>query len=135
MITFYDKKVQIDSTNNPEGTVEHLVVDVCEQMHIGEEKFGNILLAVTEAVDNAIIHGNKNNPNKKVELGYLSSKQDITFAITDEGEGFNINTITDPTTPENSESIGRGIFIMKALSDKLEFLSKEKTVLLSFNLN
>jgi anti-sigma regulatory factor (Ser/Thr protein kinase) len=135
MITFYDKTVLINPNNNPEGTVEHLVVDVCEQMHIGEEKFGNILLAVTEAVDNAIIHGNKNNPDKKVELGYHSSKQDVTFAVTDEGEGFNVNTITDPTTPENPENIGRGIFIMKALSDKLQFLPEEKTVLLSFNLN
>ena len=135
MTTLYDKTILINPNNNPEGTVEHLVVDVCEQMHIGKEKFGNILLAVTEAVDNAIIHGNKNNPDKKVELGYHSSKQDVTFAVTDEGEGFNINTITDPTTPENPESIGRGIFIMKALSDKLQFLPEEKTVLLSFNLN
>jgi anti-sigma regulatory factor (Ser/Thr protein kinase) len=135
MITFYDKKVQIDSTNNPEGTVEHLVVDVCEQMHIGEEKFGNILLAVTEAVDNAIVHGNKSNADKNVELGYHSSKEEITFSVTDEGEGFDINIITDPTTPENPENKGRGIFIMKALSDKLQFLSGERTVLLSFNLN
>jgi serine/threonine-protein kinase RsbW len=135
MTALYNKKVQINPTNNPEGTVEHLIVDVCEQMHLGEEKFGNILLAVTEAVDNAIIHGNKNNPDKNVELGYHSSKQEITFAVTDEGEGFDITHITDPTTPENPENIGRGIFIMKALSDKLEFLSKEKTVLLSFNLN
>jgi serine/threonine-protein kinase RsbW len=135
MITFYDKKVQIDSTNNPEGTVEHLVVDVCEQMHIGEEKFGNILLAVTEAVDNAIVHGNKSNPDKNVELGYHSSKEEITFAVTDQGEGFDIKNVTDPTKPENPENAGRGILIMKMLSDKLEFLSEEKTVLLSFNLN
>ena len=135
MITFYDKKVLINPDNNPEGAVEHLVVDVCEQMHIGEEKFGNILLAVTEAVDNAIIHGNKNNPDKNVELGYHSSKEEITFAVTDQGEGFDITYVTDPTKPENPENAGRGILVMKMLSDKLEFLSEEKTVLLSFNLN
>lgn len=135
MITLYDKIIQINPSNNPEGVVEHMVVNVCEQMHIGEEKFGNILLAVTEAVDNAIVHGNKNDPHKKVELGYLSSKKDIIFAVTDEGEGFNVNNITDPTKPENPENIGRGILVMKMLSDKVEFLSEEKTVLLSFNLN
>ena len=135
MISLYDKSIQINPNNNPDSAVEYMVVDVCEQMHIGEEKFGNILLAVTEAVDNAIVHGNKNNPHKKVELGYLSSKKDITFAITDEGEGFDVKKVTDPTKPENPENMGRGIFIMKALSDKLEFLSEEKTVLLSFNLN
>ena len=135
MISLYDKTVHINPNNNPEGVVEHMVVDVCEQMHIGEEKFGNILLAVSEAVDNALVHGNKNNPEKHVELSYLSSKQEITFAVTDEGDGFDITTISDPTTPENPENIGRGILIMKTLSDKLNFLPEEKTVLLSFNLN
>ena|ERR1700739_4891868 len=135
MTTIYDKKVQINPTNNPEGTVEHLVVDICEQMRIGEEKFGNILLAVAEAVDNAIIHGNKNNPEKNVELAYSSSKEEITFAVTDQGEGFDVKKVTDPTKPENPENMGRGILIMKMLSDKLEFLREEKTVLLSFHLN
>lgn len=135
MTTLYDKTVHINPNNNPDGVVEHMVVDVCEQMHIGEEKFGNILLAVSEAVDNAIIHGNKNNPAKSVELSYLSSKQEITFAVTDEGEGFNIDAVSDPTKPENPENVGRGILIMKTLSDKLNFLPEEKTVLLSFNLN
>jgi serine/threonine-protein kinase RsbW len=135
MTTLYDKKVQIGSSNNPEGVVEHLVVDACEQMHIGEEKFGNILLAVSEAVDNAIVHGNKNNPDKNVELSYHSSQEEITFSVTDEGEGFNVNAITDPTILENPENSGRGILIMKMLSDKLHFLPEEKTVLLSFYLN
>jgi len=92
-------------------------------------------LAVTEAVDNAIVHGNKSNPAKNVELGYHTSKEEITFAVTDQGEGFDITNVTDPTKPENPENAGRGILIMKMLSDKLEFLSEEKTVLLSFNLN
>ena len=135
MITLLNKKIQINSQTNPEGVVERAIVDVCEEMQIGEEKFGNILLAVTEAVDNAIEHGNKNNPDKSVELAYLSSKEELTFAVTDQGQGFDINKITDPTKPENPENAGRGILIMKMLSDKLEFLSEEKTVLLSFNLN
>ena len=130
-----EKKIQISFGNKAECVVEHLVIGACEQMHIGEEKFGNILLAVTEAVDNAIEHGNKNNPNKIIELGYQSSPQKITFAVTDEGQGFDVRNITDPTNIENSGNAGRGILIMKMLSDKLEFLSERKTVLLSFNLN
>ncbi|HEX7413753.1 MAG TPA: ATP-binding protein [Bacteroidia bacterium] len=135
MTTLYDKTVEINSKDNSECVVEHIVVDVCEQMQIGEQRFGNILLAVNEAVDNAIEHGNKNNPDKKVELAYHSSKEEITFAVTDQGQGFDAKHITDPTKLENPENVGRGILIMKLLSDKLEFLSEEKTVLLSFNLN
>jgi anti-sigma regulatory factor (Ser/Thr protein kinase) len=136
MITLLNKKIQINSQTNPEGVVERAIVDVCEEMQIGEEKFGNILLAVTEAVDNAIEHGNKNNPDKKVELSYQSSPAEITFSITDQGHGgFDFTKVTDPTKPENPENAGRGILIMKMLSDKLEFLNEEKTVLLSFNLN
>lgn len=138
MTTLFENKIQINAATNPEGIVERTIIDVCEQMHIGEEKFGNILLAVTEAVDNAIEHGNKNNPDKNVELSYHSSPKEITFAVTDQGDqahGFDITHVTDPTKPENPKNEGRGIFIMKTLSDKLEFLNEEKTVLLSFNLN
>lgn len=135
MTLLIDKKIQINSKTNPESAVEHAVVSICDQLNIGEEKFGNILLAVTEAVDNAIAHGNKNNPNKNVQLSYHSSKEEITFSITDEGVGFDLSRVTDPTSPENPENAGRGILIMKMLSDKLEFLNEEKTVQLSFNLN
>ncbi len=135
MSLLIDKKIHITSKNNPESAVEHVVVNVCEQLKISEKKFGNILLAVTEAVDNAIAHGNKHNPDKNVQLSYHSSKEEITFAVTDEGIGFDMANVTDPTKPENPEHAGRGILIMKMLSDKLEFLNEEKTVLLSFNLN
>lgn len=136
MLTVLNKKIQINSQANPESVVERAIVGVCEEMQIGEEKFGNILLAVTEAVDNAIEHGNKKNPEKNVELSYQSSPEEITFAVTDQGNGgFDFSHLTDPTKPENPENAGRGILIMKMLSDKLEFLNEEKTVLLSFNLN
>jgi serine/threonine-protein kinase RsbW len=135
MSSFIDKRILIFS-QNAENTVENTVVSICEELHIGEEKFGNILMAVTEAVDNAIMHGNKNNPQKTVELSYQYSDKDVTFAVTDEGErGFDIEKVTDPTKPENPAEVGRGILLMKMLSDKLEFLNEEKTVLLSFNLN
>ena len=135
MELLFDKKIQINSKTNADGTVERTIVEVCEQMQIGEEKFANILLAVSEAVDNAIEHGNKNNPDKNVQLSYQSSPKEIVFAVTDQGQGFDLSDITDPTKPENPENAGRGILIMKMLSDKLEFLNEEKTVLLSFNLN
>jgi len=131
-----NKQVSISPKNNPEGVVEHMVVNVCDEMNIKEEKFGNILLAVTEAVNNAIEHGNQNSPEKTVQLSYKSSPEQITFTVADQGQGFDLKSVPDPTQPESKDpEAGRGIFVMRHLADKMEFLDKGNKVLLSFNLN
>ncbi len=131
-----DKQVNINPKNNPEGVVEHMVVSLCEKMNIKDEQFGNILLAVTEAVNNAIEHGNKNCPEKNVLLSYISSPEQLTFTVSDQGQGFDHKQVADPTHPESKDpEAGRGIFVMKHLADKMEFLDNGNKVLLSFNLN
>jgi serine/threonine-protein kinase RsbW len=136
MIQAIEKQLHISPKNNPEGVVEQMVVSLCEKMNIKEEKFGNILLALTEAVNNAIEHGNKNNPEKTVQLSYDSSPEALTFTVSDQGQGFDLKNVTDPTLPESADpEAGRGIFVMKHLADKMEFLDNGNKVLLSFNLN
>jgi len=136
MIQTTDRQVNISPKNNHEGIVEHMVVSLCEEMNIMEEKFGNILLAVTEAVSNAIEHGNKNSPEKTVQLSYQSSPVQVIFTVADQGQGFDLKLVPDPTQPESKDpEAGRGIFVMKHLADKMEFLDNGKKVLLSFNLN
>lgn len=131
-----DKQLNIDLKANPEGVVEKVITNLYDKMIIGEEQFGNILLAVTEAVNNAVEHGNKNNPNKTVQLSYTSSQKEITFMVSDQGQGFDLSEVPDPTHPENhNPEAGRGIFVMKHLADKLELQDNGKKVLLSFNLN
>ena len=130
-----DNQVQITKKNNPEGVVERMVVSLCEKMNIKEEKFGNILLALTEAVDNAIEHGNQNHPDKTVELSYKASPEWVTFTVSDQGQGFDPSHVTDPTHPENISDTGRGLFVMKHLADKIEFEENGKKVVLSFNHN
>jgi serine/threonine-protein kinase RsbW len=130
-----ENQVIIKKGNNPEGIVERIVVNVCEQMNIKEEKFGNILLALTEAVDNAIEHGNQNNPDKAVELSYRASGSDVTFTVADQGQGFDPSHVSDPTHPQSGSEEGRGLFVMKHLADKVAFEENGKKVVLSFNLN
>ncbi len=130
-----ENQVKITKLNNPEGVVERMVVSLCEKMNIKEEKFGNILLALTEAVDNAIEHGNKNNPDKSVELSYKTSPEGVTFTVSDQGQGFDPKNVSDPTHPENISEEGRGLFVMKHLADKIAFEENGKKVVLSFNLN
>lgn len=101
---------------------EDLVDDVCRMNNIHEDHFGNVLIAVTEATNNAIHHGNLDDKNKKVAISVKRTVKDLCFVVKDEGSGFNFNDLPDPTAPENIEKEnGRGIFLMKSLADDVKF--------------
>ncbi|MCH2235824.1 MAG: ATP-binding protein [Crocinitomicaceae bacterium] len=117
--------------NLPE--VEAMIEKVCEELGVNEELFGNVLIAVTEAVNNAIIHGNKSQPSKKVTIIVNKKAQEVIFTVGDEGAGFDFENIPDPTAPENIEKLnGRGIFLMKNLSDNVEFEANGTKVNITF---
>ena len=102
--------------------VELFIDTVCEGLKLNEDHYGNILIAVTEAVNNAIIHGNGNNEDKKVKVDVETGEDRVVFIVADEGSGFDFNNLPDPTAPENIEKPdGRGIFLMKNLSDEVNF--------------
>jgi serine/threonine-protein kinase RsbW len=82
----------------------------------------DVEIALREALANAIIHGNHENPRKHVHVRCRCQRDNVSIAVKDEGLGFDINKMPDPTTPENSGSIhGRGIYLMKALMDEVHF--------------
>ena len=115
--------------------VESLIDEVCEEWQVGEDNYGNILIAVTEAVNNAIQHGNKLDPEKSFELEVDSTESQVTFKVRDEGPGFNFEDLPDPTDPQNIENPhGRGIFLMKHLADTVEFSEEGRVVELKFKL-
>lgn len=100
---------------------------------INEDFYAKVLIALTEAVNNAVLHGNKNDSRKKIDITFLESESYVTFKVSDEGEGFHYEYIPNPTDPENITKFnGRGIFIMKNLSDELKFEDGGKTVVLKF---
>ncbi len=128
---------QLELPSNVEGLhiIEKLIETICSTYKLNEDHYGNILVGVTEAVNNAIYHGNKSDPNKKVHVGFETTPQTITFSVRDEGPGFDFNNVPDPTEPENLEKpSGRGIFLMKALADGVLFSEDGRCVLLSFNM-
>ena len=118
------------------NVVEQMINTACEEHEVNEDYYGNILIALTEAVNNAIHHGNKSNPNKEDNLELTSSGSTLTFVIEDEGPGFDYNNLPDPTDPKNIEKPhGRGVFLMKNLSDSIEFLNDGSKVKMNFNLD
>jgi serine/threonine-protein kinase RsbW len=79
-------------------------------------------IALREALANAIIHGNLENPRKHVEVTCRCEPEEVSIAVKDEGRGFDIDQLADPTAPENLGSDhGRGIYLMKALMDDVRF--------------
>jgi serine/threonine-protein kinase RsbW len=92
-------------------------------------------VAVTEAVNNAIRHGNKFDKDKNVYLSLYVEPQQLKFEIEDEGTGFNYDNLDDPTAPENLENPGgRGIFLIRHLADEVEFSKEGRCLLLTFQL-
>jgi serine/threonine-protein kinase RsbW len=115
--------------------LEKWINELCETHSISSEKYGNILIAVTEAVNNAITHGNLNVIDKKTIVSYALNDKALSFFIKDEGNGFDFNNLPDPTDPANIETPdGRGIFLMRHLSDDVTFHNEGSFVEILFDL-
>jgi serine/threonine-protein kinase RsbW len=113
--------------------VERLIDELCEKHNVHEEHYGNLLIALTEATNNAIFHGNKQDPEKTVVVSYKVDGDNFFFRIEDEGPGFDFENVPDPTSPENLEKPnGRGVFLMRHLSDSIEFLEDGRIVEINF---
>lgn len=113
--------------------IEKLIDSVCDNCHITEDNYGNILIALTEAVNNAIVHGNKEDVSKKVTLTYVVSNNEVCFVVKDEGKGFDLNQVPDPTLPENINKLnGRGVFLMNSLADEVVYEENGSAVSLRF---
>lgn len=115
--------------------VEQYLQEVFKEYHLDNKLYPNVLVSITEAVNNAILHGNKSDGNKFVVLGTTRMKKHICFRISDEGQGFDPASIPDPTLPENLECCGgRGVFLMNQLSDRVVFSDNGRTVEIEFAL-
>lgn len=116
--------------------LEKHVDELCEQLSVCEDDYGNILIAITEAVNNAITHGNQLDENKKVCLEIVGNTEQLEFVIEDEGLGFNLDEVPDPTLPENIEKLsGRGIFLMRSLADEISFENNGTKITLKFSIS
>lgn len=125
----------IASDTNNLGKVERLIDGIVDEYEISSSLYGNILISITEAVTNAILHGNAQDLSKDVRINYEVKNKILSFKISDEGYGFDFDSIPDPTAPENILNLGgRGIFLMKQLSDGITFENNGSIVEINFNI-
>jgi serine/threonine-protein kinase RsbW len=115
--------------------IEQLSRKIAKTIHLSEDQRDNLSIAVTEAVGNAIVHGNKKDPNKNVEIVFQIQEDQIRVSVTDEGPGFELDQLADPLDPENvMKESGRGIFILQTLMDDVDFTFSSKGTTISFTL-
>lgn len=125
--------IEIPSLDDNIRIVESFIDNTKDKYNLDDDIYGNIMIAVTESVNNAIRHGNKGDKTKNVQLTLDLSDSMIKFVIKDEGPGFDYQNLPDPTAPENVSKVnGRGIFLMKHLCDEVNFIDDGKCVELCF---
>jgi len=127
------RKLRIESKVANIRAVENEIDSITGDEGINQENYGKILIATLEAVNNAILHGNKSDEKKHVEIEILLNENKMVITVTDEGRGFKPREVPDPTKPENIEAMnGRGIFLMKKLADEIQFNKKGNSVKMTF---
>ena len=128
--------IEVPSISENIRMIESFIDNAREKFQLDDDIYGNIMIAITEAVNNAIKHGNQSDSAKNVSLSLALDETTIKFTVEDEGTGFDFDNLPDPTSPENIEKPGgRGIFLMKHLSDEVEFKEGGRIVELSFYMN
>jgi serine/threonine-protein kinase RsbW len=102
--------------------VEAFLEKMNHTLQLDEIQIHKLMVSLTEAVNNAIVHGNKSNPDKSVTLRCEILPGWLLTRIHDQGKGFRIDKIASPLKKENLlRESGRGIFLMRTLMDKVEF--------------
>jgi len=117
---FYE--IEIESDPNNLITIEEFVNYFAKDLGLSDEQLSVLLLAVTEAATNAIIHANKCDPSKLVKIHAQINDSKLIIKIKDEGKGFDPSKLPDPTEPENLlKDSGRGVYLMKVYMDEVKY--------------
>ena len=125
--------LKIESEIKNMRIVEKTIDEISDELSISGDYYGKIMVSTMEAVNNAIIHGNKSDIKKYVLIEIIGEKKVLKISIEDEGPGFRPKEIPDPTKPENIENLsGRGVFLMSKLADSIEFNERGNKVTLAF---
>lgn len=127
------KRLKIESRISNLRIIENAIDEMTGSIGIKQDDYGKIMVAALEAVNNAITHGNKSDPQKIVDVELMYENNEIIIKVTDEGEGFRPEKIPDPTMPENIEELsGRGVFLMTKLADEIKFNNEGNSVTMNF---
>ena len=126
-------KISIPSEIDNIVKVENFIEIFMENFNLPSELLGRISLSLIETVNNSVLHGNKRDVNKMVDIVVQKIGNQFKVTVSDEGKGFDYIKVPNPTLLDSmGESVGRGLFLMKSLSDNLIFENNGASVTLVF---
>ncbi|MBV9341090.1 MAG: ATP-binding protein [Acidobacteria bacterium] len=112
---------RLDSTLETVDNAEQTASRIASESGFGEDEVMQIAMAVREAAVNAVLHGNAYDPEKKIDLEFERTKNDLVITIRDQGKGLDLAKVPDPLAPENLlKTSGRGIFLIRSFMDEVE---------------
>jgi len=132
------KTLVLNSTFDEMERLEPFVKDLQKGIHFTDDDFSRILLTLSEAVNNAITHGNKEDPGKKVVIktDYDQSNAILSISVEDEGKGFDPDAIPDPLKKENLlKEGGRGIYLIEQYADDIKFAKEGTRTTITYHLD
>lgn len=131
-----ERLLVISSSLNNLEKVRMFLEEVYHESNLNRSSFNRVFLGLSEALTNSIVHGNKFNVSKNIsiEVNYLN--EELFIEITDEGEGFLMECLKDPTCSEYlKKESGRGIFLIRQFADELNYFEGGRKVRIKYNLN
>ena len=124
-----DIRLAIGSRFENIDLVQVVLEDSMRHLDLEEDTRHWIGIAVREAVANAIKHGNRQAPEKEVEIEVALAPAEVVIRVRDQGEGFDLEEVRDPLDPSNLlRPDGRGIFYMRSFMDEVDYSFSGGTV-------
>lgn len=131
------KQIEFKSRYEEVEKLEAFLNNLQSVLGFDDELYAKLMLVVSEAVINGIVHGNKLNENKKVVLKALLDEENsrLIFESKDEGEGFKPELIPNPLAEENLlKNSGRGIYLMQEYAEEVTYSNEGRTLRVEFSL-
>jgi len=130
-------KLVLKSDLNEMHKLEAFVEQISDVYNVNSTYYSNILVTLSEAVTNAIIHGNKEDKDKEIAVLFESKNKGLFFTIVDEGSGFDFENYPDPTdlNVEKPDEVGHGLYLMKSLTDEIAYDKETGAIELGFKIS
>ncbi|HEV7842802.1 MAG TPA: ATP-binding protein [Pyrinomonadaceae bacterium] len=115
-------ELELESRIESIARAAEVAAQVVRRYGFGDEAAYGVDMAVREAVTNAVLHGNRQDETKKVEVKFHGSTEMLEITVRDRGAGFDLSRVPDPTDPQNlMKASGRGILFMRTFMDDVEY--------------
>lgn len=122
LVTEETTELELESRIESIAHAAEVAAQVVRRLGLGDDAAFGIDMAVREAVTNAVLHGNRKDETKKVEVKFRGSREMLEITVRDRGRGFDLSSVPDPTDPQNLlKASGRGILFMRTFMDDVEY--------------